>query len=81
MANTFHVTKRKLAKAVKVAIEDGKISPKPFELYVWYGEVILFWPDRKVSATVRTRDDLTIFVSYEQSHENTIGFVHFVPSK
>lgn len=79
MAVTFHITKRKLNKAVKLAIADGKISAQPFELFEWHGDVLLFWRSRKVSAVVRSRQDLTICIGYEASHENEIGMISFSP--
>lgn len=63
------ITKRKLNKAVKVALEDRKIPTSPFALYRDGNEAGLIWHDMNQSAPICVRSDGTIYVGYATSFE------------
>jgi len=63
------ITKRKLNKAVKVALDDRKIPTSPFTLYRDGNEAGLIWRDMNQSAPICARSDGTIYVGYANSYE------------
>jgi len=62
-------TKRKLNKAVKVALEDRKIPTAPFTLYRDGTEIGLIWRDLRQSAPIHARSDGTIYISHATPFE------------
>lgn len=62
-------TKRKLANAVKVALEDHKIPTAPFTLYRDRNGIGLIWNDLNQSAPIHARTDGTIYVGYASPFE------------
>ena len=69
MSAISFTTKRKLNKAVKLAIADQKIPANAFELYRDGSEIGLIWRDLCSSAPISARSDGTIFVSHASTYE------------
>lgn len=64
------VTKRKLTRAVKLAIADRKIPSEPYTLYrdTITNEVGLIWRNMCYSAAIRARSDGTIYICHADTY-------------
>lgn len=69
MSAIAFTTKRKLASAVKVALEDRKIPTAPFTLYRDGNEIGLIWHSLNQNAPIRARLDGAIYVGYASPFE------------
>ena len=69
MTAVAFTTKRKLNKAVQVALEDRKIPTSPFTLYRDRNDIGLIWHDLNQSAPIHARTDGTIYVGYATPFE------------
>ena len=81
MSALAFTTKRKLNKAVKVALDDRKIPTSEFTLYRDGNELGLIWHNLNQSAPIHARSDGTIYVGYAMPfeigsvfHKNITGF-------
>ena len=69
MARQWQVTKRKLNKAMALAVDDRKIPDANGTFVMYYGEAALHWPQgysTPLIAMIRARSDNTLFVSYAE---------------
>lgn len=84
MSLTF-ITKRKLARAVALAVSDRKIPAAQSEPYRYGGEAGLVWESLNMSAPIHVRSDGTIYIGHASPFERGSHFdssrVGFTPLK
>lgn len=68
------ITKRKAAKAIRVAVEDRKIPLNPPTFYRYGNDAGLVWENLNKSAPFNVRSDGTIYVGHAVSFERGSHF-------
>ena len=68
------ITKRKITKAIALAVADRKIPDLQPDFYRWGDEAGLVWESLDISAPIRVRTDGTIYVSHASAFERGSHF-------
>lgn len=68
MSHAF-ITKRKVTKAIRCAIEDKKIPLNPPTFYRYGNDIGLVWENLNKSAPINIRTDGTIYIGYATNFE------------
>jgi len=68
------ISKRKLSKAIGLAVEDRKIPASPSTFYRYGNDAGLIWENLNQSAPINARPDGTIYIGYAVPFERGSHF-------